>query len=155
MKFKMLKQSRIDDFLHVSLEIHVMLNVHCISTINSLEEDTVFIQYFMIVCTIYSLFCSFDQFHSMQYCFLISFHLDRACFTHLISSNLRSNLMFKVLWSIFPLEERNNGNVFCHSLWKYSKRFHCSFERHLTPHMTLSIETCLYNVGGHPLLGGH
>ena len=31
-----------------------------------------------------------------------------------------------------------------HSLWEYSKRFHCSFEGHLTPHichMTLSIET--------------
>ena len=28
-------------------------------------------------------------------------------------------------------------------LWEYSKRFHCSFEWHLTPHMTLSIETCI------------
>ena len=37
-------------------------------------------------------------------------------------------------------------NVYRHSLWEYSKRFHCSFEWHLTPHMTLSwlsIETCI------------
>ena len=37
-------------------------------------------------------------------------------------------------------------------VWKYSKPFHCSFEWHLTPHMTLSIETCiracLYEGGG-------
>ena len=39
MKFKMLEQSRIDDFYMytVSLEVHVMLNVHFICTINSLE----------------------------------------------------------------------------------------------------------------------
>ncbi|CAH3177767.1 unnamed protein product [Porites lobata] len=34
-----------------------------------------------------------------------------------------------------------NANVYRHSLWEYSKRFHCSFEWHLTPHMTLSIKT--------------
>ena len=33
--------------------------------------------------------------------------------------------------------------VYRHSLWEYSKRFHCSFEWHLTPHMTLSIKTCI------------
>ena len=55
----------------------------------------------MIVYTIYSLFCSFDQFHSTEYCFLsflISFCLYRACFTRLISSNLRCNLMFISQW---------------------------------------------------------
>ena len=36
-----------------------------------------------------------------------------------------------------------NANVYRHSLWEYSKRFHCSFEWHLTPHMTLSIKTCI------------
>ena len=37
-----------------------------------------------------------------------------------------------------------NANVYRHSLWKYSKRFHCSFEWHyLTPHKMLSIETCI------------
>ena len=34
-------------------------------------------------------------------------------------------------------------DVYRHSLWEYSKRFHCSFEWHLTPHVTLSIETCI------------
>ena len=29
------------------------------------------------------------------------------------------------------------------SAWEYSKRFHRLFEWHLTPHMTLSIETCI------------
>ena len=29
------------------------------------------------------------------------------------------------------------------SLGEYSERFHCSFEWHLTSHMTLSIETCI------------
>ena len=36
-----------------------------------------------------------------------------------------------------------NANVYRHSLWDYSKRVHSSFEWHLTPHMTLSIETCI------------
>ena len=36
-----------------------------------------------------------------------------------------------------------NANVYHHSLWEYSIRFHCSFEWHLTPHITLSIETCI------------
>ena len=33
-------------------------------------------------------------------------------------------------------------------LWEYSKRFHCSFEWHLTPHMTLSIKTFAYEMSG-------
>ena len=32
---------------------------------------------------------------------------------------------------------------YSYSLWEYSKRFHCSFEWPLTPHMTLSIKTCI------------
>ena len=36
-----------------------------------------------------------------------------------------------------------HANVYRHSLWEYSKRFLCSFEWHLTPHMSLSIETCI------------
>ena len=39
---------------------------------------------FMIVCTIYSLSCSFDPFCSTQYCFVIFFGLCKACFTQLI-----------------------------------------------------------------------
>ena len=36
-----------------------------------------------------------------------------------------------------------NANVYYHSLWECFKRFHCSFEWHLTPHLTLSIDTCI------------
>ena len=36
-----------------------------------------------------------------------------------------------------------NANVYRRSLWEYSKRFHYLFERHLTPHKALSIETCI------------
>ena len=42
---------------------------------------------------------------------------------------------------IYPREI--NANVYRHSFFEYSKRFHFSFEWHLTPHMTLSIETCI------------
>ena len=41
------------------------------------------------------------------------------------------------------LNKEINANVYRHSLWEYSQRFHSSFEWHLTPHMTLSIETCI------------
>ena len=52
--------------------------------------------------------------------------------------------MFTVLRSIkCALIKKQNANVYFHSLWENSKRFHCSFEWHLTPHMTLSIETCI------------
>ena len=43
---------------------------------------------------------------------------------------------------IYFFNNEINANVYHHSLWEYSKRFHCSFEWHLTPPMTLSIETC-------------
>ena len=83
------------------------------------------------------------QFHSTEL-FFISFCLYRAFFTHLISSNLSCNLC---LWYYDQLvhfnKEINALNVYCHSLWEYSKCFHCSFEWHLTPHVTLSIETCI------------
>ena len=44
-------------------------------------------------------------------------------------------------WSLFNKEI--NVNVYRHSLWEYAERFHCSFEWHLTPHMTSSIDTCI------------
>ena len=62
---------------------------------------------------------------------------------------------FLCLWHYDQLVLFNkeiNANKYCHSLWEYSKRFHCSFEWHLTPHMTLSIETC---ISGHPVLSRH
>ena len=83
----------------------------------------------------------FDQFHSTVL-FSISFCLYGACVTHLFSSILSCNLCLRYCDQLFLLNEEINANVFRHSLWEYSKRFHGSFEWHLTPHMTLSIETC-------------
>ena len=74
--------------------------------------------------------------------FSISFCLYRACFTHLISSNLSCNLCLWYYEQLVYFGKESNANVYRHSLWEYSKRFHGSFEWHLTPHMTLSIETC-------------
>ena len=71
------------------------------------------------------------------------FCLYRACFTHLSSSNLSCNLCLWYYHQLVPFNKEINANVYRHSLWEYSKRFHCSFEWHLTPHMTLSIETCI------------
>ena len=84
----------------------------------------------------------FDQFHS-TILFSISFCFYRACFTHLISSNLSCNICFWYYDQLVHFNKEINANVYRHSLWEYSKRFHCSFEWHLTPHMTLSIKTCI------------
>ena len=75
--------------------------------------------------------------------FSVSFCLYRACSTHLISSNLSCNLCLWFYDQLVHFDKEINANVYRHSLWEYSKRFHCSFEWHLTPHMTLSIETCI------------
>ena len=73
----------------------------------------------------------------------ISFSLYRACFTHLSSSNLSCNLCLWYYDQLVLFNKEINAKVYRHSLWEYSKRFHCSFEWHLTPHITLSIETCI------------
>ena len=70
-----------------------------------------------------------------------SFCLYRACFTHLISSNLSCNTCLWYYDQFVNFDKGINANVYRHSLWEYYKRLHCSFERHLTPHMTLYIET--------------
>ena len=75
--------------------------------------------------------------------FSISFCLYRACFTHLISSNLSCNLCLRYFDQPVHLNKEINADVNRHSLWEYSKRFHCSFEWYLTPHMAFSIETCI------------
>ena len=75
--------------------------------------------------------------------YLISFCLYRACFTHLISSNLSWNLCLWYYDQLVNFDKEINANVCRHSLWEYCRRFHSSFEWHLTPHMTLSIENCI------------
>ena len=84
----------------------------------------------------------FDEFHSTVL-FSISFCLYRGCFTHLISSILSCNPCLSYCEQLVHFDKEINATVYRHSLWKYSKRFHCSFEWYLTPHMTLSIETCI------------
>ena len=84
----------------------------------------------------------FAQFHSTVL-FSISVCLYRACFTHLISSNLSYNLCLWYYDQFVHSGKEINANVYRHSLWEYSKCFHCSIEWHLTPHMTLSLETCI------------
>ena len=98
----------------------------------------------------------FDYFHSTLL-FSISFCLFRACFTHLISSNLSCNLCLWYYDQLVHFRKEINANVYRHSLWQYSKRFHCSFKWHLTPYMTLSIETCIrrtpcINISGHYII---
>ena len=73
----------------------------------------------------------------------IMFCLYRACFTHLISSNLSCNLCSWYYDQLVHFDKEINANVYRHSLWEHCKRFHTSFEWHLTPRMTLSIETCI------------
>ena len=84
----------------------------------------------------------FDQFPSTVL-FSISFCLYRAFFTHLISSNLSCNLCLRYYDQLVHFDKEIHANVYRHSLCEYSKRFHCPFEWHLTPHMALSIETCI------------
>ena len=93
----------------------------------------------------------FDQFHSTVM-FSISFCLNRACFTHLISSDLSCDLCLWYFDQLVHLNKEINANVYRHSLWEYPKLFHCSFELHLTPHMTYLLKPVL---GGHPVLSRH
>ena len=66
-----------------------------------------------------------------------------ACFPHPISSNLSCNPCLWYYDELVHFDKEINANVYRHSLWEYYKRFHCSFEWYLTPHMTLYIETCI------------
>ena len=80
---------------------------------------------------------------SVQYCFLFRF----------VCIELVSLIWFLQFWvaihvygtmiKLVHFDKEISANVYRHSLWEYSKRFHCSFQWHLTPHMTLSIETCI------------
>ena len=75
--------------------------------------------------------------------FSISFCLYRACFTHLMSPNLSCNPCLWYYDQLVHFDKEINANVYRYSLWEYYKRLYCSFEWHLTPHITLYIETCI------------
>ena len=83
-----------------------------------------------------------------------------ACFTDFFTDFEKKNRLFcsprlGYFDQLVHFHKEINANVYRHSLWQYSKRFHCSliFEWHLITLMTLSIETCV--IGGHPVLSGH
>ena len=80
---------------------------------------------------------------TVQYCFLFRF----------VCIELVSLIWFLQFWvaiyvygtmiKLVHFDKEISANVYRHSLWDYSKRFHWSFQWHLTPRMTLSIETCI------------
>ena len=75
---------------------------------------------------------------TVQDCFLFRF----------VCIELVSLIWFLQIWVAIHVygtmfDKEINANVYRHSLWEYYKRFHCSFERHFTPHITLYIETCI------------
>ena len=81
--------------------------------------------------------------------YLISFTV-QCCFLFcFVSIQLVSLIWVLQIWGAIYVygtrifNKEINANIYHHSLWEYSKRFHCSFEWHLTPHMTLFIETCI------------
>ena len=65
----------------------------------------------------------FDYFHSTVL-FSVSFCLYRACFTHLMSSNLSCNLYLWYYDQMVHFNKEINVNVYRHGLWEYSKPFH-------------------------------
>ena len=73
-------------------------------------------QFYIKKCDLTNLF---DEFHSTVL-FSISFCLYRACFTHLISSNLSCNLCLWYFDQLVHLNKEINANVYPHSLWEYS-----------------------------------
>ena len=92
--------------------------------------------------------------------YLISFTVECCFLFRLVSIELVSLIWVLQIWvaiyvfGTIIFNKEIHANVYCHSLWEYFKRFHCSFEWHLTPHMTLSIETVPV-LGRHPVLSGH
>ena len=75
----------------------------------------------------------------LEYWSLILFCLYIACFTHLISWNMRCNLRS---FSQFVHFKEINSNVYRHSLWSIP-RFHYFLEWYLISHFTFSIQTCI------------
>ena len=78
-------------------------------------------------------YCFLFQFVCMQLVSLISF------LQILVAIYVYGTM---INWSTFIIKEIK-ANVYRHGLWGYFKHFQCSFEWYLTPHMTLSFETCI------------
>ena len=84
----------------------------------------------------------FNQFHSTVL-FSISFCLKRACFTHLISSNLSYNLCLWYYDRLVTLIKKLMQTYIVKISGSILNLSTVQFKWHLTPHMTLSIETCI------------
>ena len=85
---------------------------------------------------------------TVQYCFVFRFvciELVSLIWFLQINFELHNNLCLWYYDQFVHFDKEINANVYSHSLWEYSKHFHCSFEWNLTPHMMLStcIETCI------------
>ena len=84
--------------------------------------------------------------------FSILFRLYRACFTHLISSNLSCNLCLWYCDQLVHFDKEINGNVYRHSLWEYSNvsTVHLDGIWHLIwRYLSKTV------LGGHPVFSGH
>ena len=118
-----------------------MLIVHCFSTINSLEKDTVFIQFFDCLYNIQLvlLMWSVSQYSVL---FSIFFHFVFFHSSDFFKSEVQSYVYGTMInWST---KKEINANVYCCSLCMgVFQTFPPSFEWHLTPHMMLSIKTCI------------
>ena len=103
-------------------------------------------------CTNFSIFTFWLKNVTWQ-TYLISFTVQYCFLFCLVCIELISLIWFLQIWVVIYVlwdydqliifNKEINANVYRHSLWEYSKHFHSSFEWHLTPHMTLSIETCI------------
>ena len=81
--------------------------------------------------------------------YLISFTVQCCFLFRFVSIELVSLIWLLQIWvaiyvyGTIIFNKEINANLYRHSRWEYSECFHCSFEWHLTPHLTLSIETCI------------
>ena len=62
--------------------------------------------------------------------FSISFCVYRACFTHLFFRQIElQSIIYGTMINCSTVNyKENNARVYRHTLWEYSKRFHCLFE---------------------------
>ena len=81
--------------------------------------------------------------------YLISFTVQYCFLFRLVCIELVSLIWVLQIWvaiyvyGTIIFNKEINANLYRYSRWEYSECFHCSFEWHLTPHLTLSIETCI------------
>ena len=80
---------------------------------------------------------------SVQYCFLFRFVCIELVSLSWFLQFWVAIYVYGTMIKLVHFDKEISANVYRHSLSDYSKRFHYSFQWHLTPPMTLSIETCI------------